>query len=47
LANAIKIGTQRIVGEVLFPEAGRQQVHLKGRMSVDSLEHEFLLFRYF
>jgi len=38
LTKAIKIGVKQILGEVLLPQAWRQQVHLKGGMGVDPLE---------
>jgi hypothetical protein len=35
----IKIRTQRMVGEVPLPQARRKQMHLKGRMDVNPLQH--------
>lgn len=38
LTEAIEIRAQRIVGEVLFPQAWGEELHLKGGMSIDALE---------
>jgi hypothetical protein len=38
LTEAIEIGAQGTVSEVLFPQAGRQELDLKGRMRINALE---------
>ena len=37
LQRAIKIGAQRMVSEVLFPQPRREQVDFCNRMSIDAL----------
>jgi hypothetical protein len=39
LTAAVEIRTERMISEVLFPQAVDEQVHLKGAMSIDALEH--------
>ncbi len=39
LTDAIEIRPQGLRGEVLFPQAGREELHLKGGMGIDALEH--------
>ena len=39
LTAAVEIRTKRMISEVLFPQAVDEQVHLKGAMSIDALEH--------
>ena|SRR5438094_5807878 len=39
LTEPIKIRTERISGEVLLPETGREELDLKGGMGIDALQH--------
>jgi hypothetical protein len=39
LTAAIEIRAQRVLREVLFPEAGGQEMDVEGRMGIDALEH--------
>ena len=39
MTDAIKIRAQGLLREVLFPQAGREEVDLKGGMGIDTLEH--------
>lgn len=39
VTDAIEIGAQRMVGEVVFPEAGSQELDLQRGMRIDALEH--------
>jgi hypothetical protein len=39
LREPSEIRAQRSCGEVAFPQAGRQQMHLEGGMGIDALEH--------
>jgi hypothetical protein len=38
LTASIKVGTKRVGREVLLPESGREQMHLKGVIGIDALE---------
>ena len=37
LTDAIEVGAQRVVREVLLPQAGRQELHFEGRMRIHAL----------
>jgi hypothetical protein len=39
LKGAIEVGAQRVVGEVLLPQARREELDLKGGMGIDALQH--------
>src|SRR5690349_868834 len=39
LTESIEVGAKRIIGEVLFPQARRQEMDVKGGMGIDALEH--------
>ena len=39
LTAAVEIRTKRMISEVLFPQTRREQMDLKGAMSIDALEH--------
>src|SRR6266511_6433804 len=39
LTEPIKIRTERISGEVLLPETGREELDLKGGMRINALKH--------
>ena len=38
LTEAIEIGTERLVSEVLLPEPRREEMDFKGRMGIDALQ---------
>ena len=37
--GALEIRAQRLRGEVLFPQARREELDLQGRVGIDALEH--------
>ena len=39
LTDAIEVGAQRVVCEVLLPQAGREELDFQGGMGIDALEH--------
>ena len=39
MRGAIEVGAQRVIGEVLFPQTGCEEVDLKRGMGIDALEH--------
>ncbi len=39
LTKPIEIRAKRIVSEVQFPEAGREEMDVKGGMGIDALQH--------
>ena len=39
LTATIEIRAERLRGEVLFPQAWREELNLQGRMGIDALEH--------
>ena len=39
LTEAVEIGTQRVGGKVLFPQAWREEMDVEGRMGIEPLQH--------
>jgi hypothetical protein len=39
LTDTVEIGAQGIVREELFPQAGGEELDLKGGMGIDALQH--------
>ena len=39
LTEAIEVRTEGILSEVLFPQAGREEMDVEGGMGIDPLEH--------
>ena len=39
MRGTIEVGAQRVIGEVLFPQTGCEEVDLKRGMGIDALQH--------